>query len=51
MNSAYSLVNIFDDAVSPQREMAAYEALWCEPKASFKTIADKFRQAPDAFWQ
>ena len=48
MNSAYSLVNIFDDAVSPQREMAAYEALWCEPKASFKTIADKFRQAPDA---
>ncbi len=31
-------------AVSPQRELGAYEALWVEKGASFKTIADKFRE-------
>ena len=36
--------NFLESAVSPEQEMAAYEALWCEPKASFKSIADKFRQ-------
>lgn len=36
------------DAVSPYREMAAYEALWGRQGASFKTIADMFRKAPDA---
>ncbi len=35
-------------AVSPIRELAAYEALWSKPKASFKSIADKFRQADGA---
>lgn len=40
--------HFIDSAVSPYKEMAAYEALWCEPKASFKTIADKFRQASSA---
>ena len=30
-------------AVSPFREMGAYEALWSEVKASFKWMADKFR--------
>ena len=34
--------------VSPWREMAAYEALWTRDKASFKTIADCFRQHPDS---
>jgi DNA processing protein len=33
----------FSDAISPMREMAAYEALWSEKGATFKTIADKFR--------
>ncbi|ODB85937.1 DNA processing protein DprA [Candidatus Thiodiazotropha endoloripes] len=41
--------SFYDSAVSPQREMAAYEALWCEPKASFKTIADRFRSSGDVF--
>ncbi|EJN2862228.1 DNA-protecting protein DprA [Salmonella enterica subsp. enterica serovar Yaba] len=36
----------FERAISPFREMAAYEALWTEKGATFKTIADKFRQAP-----
>jgi DNA processing protein len=34
--------------VSPCLEMGAYEALWTEPKAGFKSIADKFRQHPGA---
>lgn len=33
----------FSNAVSPLREAAAYEALWSEKGASFKRIADKFR--------
>lgn len=36
------------DALSPYREMAAYEALWGSAHASFKTIADMFRSAPNA---
>ncbi len=32
--------------ISPFREMGAYEALWSETKASFKWIADKFREHP-----
>ena len=40
--------DFFQQAVSPAKEMAAYEALWCEPHASFKSLADKFRQAEDA---
>ena len=34
--------------VSPLREAAAYEALWTEPGASFKTLADLFRGSPQA---
>lgn len=34
--------------ISPVREMAAYEALWSNKKASFKTIADCFRSSPGA---
>lgn len=37
----------FEDAVSPAVELAAYEALWDQQGASFKTIAEKFRQAHD----
>lgn len=37
----------FERAISPFEEMAAYEALWSEKGATFKTIADKFREAPD----
>ena len=36
------------NAISPYREMAAYEALWTQAGASFKYIADKFRLAPNA---
>ena len=35
-------------SISPFREMGAYEALWAEDGASFKTIADRFRKNPDA---
>ncbi len=37
----------FERAISPFEEMAAYEALWSEKGATFKTIADKFREAPE----
>lgn len=33
--------------ISPVREMAAYEALWVNQKATFKTIANYFRERPD----
>jgi len=35
-------------AISPRREMGAYEALWLEKGASFKTIAEKFAADPAA---
>lgn len=35
-------------AVSPLHELGAYEALWDEPSASFKTMAEKFATRPDA---
>jgi DNA processing protein len=35
-------------AISPLLEMGAYEALWADKMASFKTIADKSRARPDA---
>lgn len=34
------------EPVSPYLEMGAYEALWLEKGASFKSIADKFRANP-----
>ena len=34
--------------ISPLRELGAYEALWLEPKASFKTIAERFERDPAA---
>jgi DNA processing protein len=33
--------------ISPWRELAAYEALWANKKASFKTLAECFRKHPD----
>lgn len=35
-------------AVSPLLEMGAYEALWSDRTASFKTIADRFRARPNS---
>jgi DNA processing protein len=34
--------------ISPTREMAAYEALWSQKNATFKTIAEHFRNCPGA---
>ncbi|MGQ3081260.1 MULTISPECIES: DNA-processing protein DprA [Alphaproteobacteria] len=34
--------------VSPRRELGAYEALWLEQGASFKTLAEKFAADPTA---
>lgn len=34
--------------ISPGREMGAYEALWLEDRATFKTIADRFKSDPTA---
>jgi DNA processing protein len=33
-------------AISPLRELGAYEALWDEPGASFKSLSEKFNRAP-----
>lgn len=35
-------------AISPFRELGAYEALWEDPKASFKTLSEKFAARPGA---
>ena len=35
-------------AISPLRELGAYEALWDNPDASFKTISEKFAARPGA---
>lgn len=35
-------------AISPLLEMGAYEALWADQSASFKTIANKFRARPNS---
>lgn len=34
--------------ISPQREMGAYEALWDEEGATFKTISEKLSRRPDS---
>src|SRR5450755_3858067 len=34
--------------ISPKRELGAYEAMWLEPKATFKTIAERFAADPSA---
>jgi DNA processing protein len=35
-------------AVSPLRELGAYEALWAQPKTTFKTLSEKFAARPGA---
>ena len=35
-------------AVSPLRELGAYEALWDKPETTFKTLSEKFAARPDA---
>jgi DNA processing protein len=35
-------------AISPLEELGAYEALWDEPKTTFKTLSDKFAARPGA---
>jgi len=44
MNSLDSILS--NKPISPLREMAAYEALWAHQNATFKTIADCFRENP-----
>ena len=34
-------------AISPVKEMGAYEALWAKADTSFASLAEKFRQHPD----
>lgn len=38
----------FVDVIDAVLELGAYETLWCEPKASFSSIAKKFAQYPNA---
>ena len=38
----------FADAIDAELELGAYETLWCEPNASFSSIAQKFRRYPGA---
>ncbi len=38
----------FVRGVSPLLELGAYEWLWAQPGATFKSLADKFRTRPDA---
>ena len=33
-------------AVSPFREMGAYEALWCRPRTTFTSLARRFAESP-----
>jgi DNA processing protein len=35
-------------AISPLRELGAYEALWEDPEATFKTLSEKFAARPGA---
>ena len=39
-------VDFADCAVSPRRELGAYEALWAQKGASLKSISDQFRTHP-----
>lgn len=43
---SFSFDDFFENAVSPSKEMAAYEALWDRDKATFKSIADQLRKHP-----
>ena len=45
---ALRMENFQDRAISPLMEMGAYEALWDQPGASFKRLAEMFQQRPGA---
>ena len=45
---AFDPKNFEDNAISPLREIGAYEALWDEKGATFKTISEKFSATPNA---
>lgn len=47
-NATADRADLAAHAVSPLVELGAYEALWDEPKASFKSIAEKFAKVPGA---
>lgn len=44
----FNTKNFEENAISPLKEIGAYEALWDEAGASFKTIAEKFSAMPGA---
>ncbi len=44
----FSLRSNFEErAISPYREMGAYEILWSDPRATFKSLSKRFAQHPD----
>ena len=43
---AFDDVNVESFAVSPFHEMGAYEALWCRPRTTFRTLAHRFAESP-----
>src|SRR6185437_6230522 len=47
-SQAAATTDFADRAVSPRRELGAYEALWAKKGAWFKSIADDFRAHPGA---
>ncbi|SCN47370.1 Rossmann fold nucleotide-binding protein Smf possibly involved in DNA uptake [methanotrophic endosymbiont of Bathymodiolus azoricus (Menez Gwen)] len=48
MDSPQADNQFFKQVVSPYREMAAYEALWEKRSATYKRIADMFKERPGA---
>jgi DNA processing protein len=44
----FSALDFTSRAVSPYLELGAYEALWDQDRASFKTIASRFAGSPGA---
>jgi len=49
MNDLFSAstANFAERAIRPAQELGAYEALWTQDGASFKSLATKFRAQPD----
>lgn len=45
---AFDTKNFKENAISPLKEIGAYEALWNEAGASFKTISERFSATPGA---
>ncbi len=48
MTTELQFESFLDKAVLPLKEMAAYEALWDQDKATFKSIADRIREHPNS---